>query len=127
MLGGETGSWATEPALEAIEPDGWVVVLDREPTALEELRRAVRRAGIVYLLGEASILPLPDRSADAVLAEQAVDGTAAGEFFRVLRPAGRVSLLERGEHSGPALEEAGFGEVEYAAVDGGFVVLTERR
>lgn len=82
--------------------DGWVVAVDPSVDCLEERRRLAREAGaagIAYLVGGAEVLPLPDGLADAVVTRSVliyVDDTAeaAREFFRVLRPGGRLSTFE---------------------------------
>jgi arsenite methyltransferase len=82
--------------------DGWVYAVDPEVAALEELLRAAHElevAGVVYLVGSAEALPLPDESVDAavsrsVLVYVADLPEAARELARVLRPGGRISLYE---------------------------------
>lgn len=66
---------------------------------VEGMREKFRRLhpGITLLEGSAERIPLPDHSADAVVAAQAFhwfDGPAAlAEIHRVLRPGGRLGLL----------------------------------
>lgn len=82
--------------------DGWVLSVDPEVDNLEELLRAAHElgaAGIMYLVGDAEVLPLPNASVDAavtrsVLMHVADVGEAARELARVLRPGGRLSLFE---------------------------------
>lgn len=55
--------------------------------------------GVRFHLGDAERLPLPDRSADAVVCECAFctfpdKAIAAAEFARVLRPGGRVGITD---------------------------------
>ena len=72
-------------------------ILAVEP--VEGMREKFRRLhpGIPLLDGSAERIPLPDHSADAVVAAQAFhwfDGPAAlAEIHRVLRPGGRLGLL----------------------------------
>ena len=72
-------------------------ILAVEP--VEGMREKFRRLhpGITLLCGSAENIPLPDHSADAVVAAQAFhwfDGAAAlAEIHRVLRPGGRLGLL----------------------------------
>ena len=82
--------------------DGWVIAIDPSVAALEELLRlahAANASGIMYLVGDAEVLPLPDASVDAavlgsVLFHVADPGAAVDELARVLRPGGRLSLRE---------------------------------
>jgi SAM-dependent methyltransferase len=87
--------------------------------SVDVLEQLLRRAheldasGIMYLLGEAALLPLPDASVDAVLLHAALGRVAelAGavpELARVLRPGGRLSLCEPLRAAGaPALDWSG--------------------
>jgi ubiquinone/menaquinone biosynthesis C-methylase UbiE len=118
--------------------DGWVIAVDPSVGALEELLRLahdVGSNGIMYLVGDAEILPLPDASVDAailrsVLGHVADVSVAITELARVLRPGGRLSLCEPLTDDGAAdlsaldpdrlvlqLEKAGFTAVERS--DGG--------
>jgi arsenite methyltransferase len=82
--------------------DGWVIAVDPSVGALEELLRLahdVGSNGVMYLVGDAEVLPLPDASVDAailrsVLVHVADVGAAVEELARVLRPGGRLSLRE---------------------------------
>ena len=54
---------------------------------------------VAYLVGGAEVLPLPDESVDVVPTRSVLiyvreKAEAAREFFRVLRPGGRVSIFE---------------------------------
>ena len=56
--------------------DGWVIAIDPSVAALEELLRLAHTAnanGIMYLVGDAEVLPLPDASVDAVVGAAADD------------------------------------------------------
>ena len=57
-----------------------VIVVDPSAARLEELERAARDPRAFFLIGEVTILPLPDRSVDT-----AVGGDAEHELRRVLR------------------------------------------
>jgi ubiquinone/menaquinone biosynthesis C-methylase UbiE len=82
--------------------DGWVYAVDPSVDVLEELLRGAHEAelpGVMYLIGDAEVIPLPDASVNAAVTRSVlmyVDdvGVAAGELFRVLRPGGRLSLYE---------------------------------
>jgi arsenite methyltransferase len=82
--------------------EGWVIAVDPSVRALEELLRlahAANASGIMYLVGDADVLPLPDASVDvavlgAALGRLADTSAAVRELARVLRPGGRLSLRE---------------------------------
>jgi arsenite methyltransferase len=82
--------------------DGWVFAVDPSVSALEELLRVAHEAaasGVMYLIGDAEVIPLPDAAVDAcvtrsVLMYVADLDAAVGELHRVLRSGGRVSLYE---------------------------------
>jgi SAM-dependent methyltransferase len=82
--------------------DGWVIAVDPSVGALEELLRLAHEAnanGVMYLIGDAEVLPLPDASVDAavlrsVLVHVPNVDVAVAELARVLRPDGRLSLRE---------------------------------
>jgi SAM-dependent methyltransferase len=86
-------------AVERVGPDGEVLAIDVSVDCLEELERTVRAPTLDFLLGAAEVLPLPDESVDVVVARSVLmyvreREEAAREFFRVLRPGGRVSIFE---------------------------------
>jgi arsenite methyltransferase len=82
--------------------DGWVYAVEPDVGALEELLRSAHEigaAGVMYLVGDAEVIPLPDASVDACVTRSVLMyvgdlSTVAAELFRVLRPGGRVSLYE---------------------------------
>ena len=94
--------------------DGWVIAVDPSVGALEELlalARDVGSTGIMYLVGDAEVLPLPDASVDAVILCSVlvhVDDvrSAVEELARVLRPDGRLSLREPLNRDGAYLATA---------------------
>jgi SAM-dependent methyltransferase len=111
----------TLAALERIG-DGWVIAVDSSAGALEELLHLAHEAnanGIMYLVGDAEVLPLPDASIDAavlrsVLVHVRDVDAAVGELARVLRPDGRLSLREPLNRSGTYLSTA----VDWAPLGG---------
>ena len=94
--------------------DGWVIAVDPSVAALEELLRLAHEVdanGIMYLVGDAEVLPLPDASIDAAVLRsvlvQVVDlECAVRELARVLRPDGRLSLGEPLDGGATALSTA---------------------
>ncbi len=99
-LGAGLGA-ATIAAHERIG-DGWVIAVDPSVSALEQLLRLAHEAeanGIMYLVGDIEVLPLPNASVDvvvlrSVLAHAGDLDAAVAELARVLRPGGRLSLCE---------------------------------
>ena len=87
-------------------PDAFYVGLDRAPRMLNEARRQQRRAGarawrIAWLRGDAASLPFAAASLDALtghsllyLLGEPTRSRALPEMLRVLRPGGRVVLME---------------------------------
>ncbi len=57
-----------------------VIVVDRSAARLEQLEREARDPRAFFLIGDAEVLPLPDRSVD-----EAVGEGIAPELGRVLR------------------------------------------
>ena len=89
----------TVAAAELVAPDGDVLAVDVSVDALEELRRVCDAANVFYLVGSADVLPLTDEEADVVVTRSVLiyvvdKAEAVREFFRVLRPGGRVSIFE---------------------------------
>jgi ubiquinone/menaquinone biosynthesis C-methylase UbiE len=109
---------------ERVAPEGDVLVVDRSVDALERLRETTTASNVFYLVGSMDVLPLTDASADEILATAVPSKDAAAEFFRVLRPGGRVAFAEGDEdHPGPALNLEGH-EVERLFTDAGFTAVT---
>jgi arsenite methyltransferase len=82
--------------------NGWVYAVDPSVSALEELLRVAHEtnvAGVMYLVGDAQVIPLPDGAVEAcvtrsVLMYVADIRQAAAEIARVLAPGGRLSSFE---------------------------------
>jgi SAM-dependent methyltransferase len=86
-------------AVERVGPDGEVLSIDISADALDELRANTDAANIWYLLAHGEALPLTDQSVDVLVTRSVLiymknKAEAAREFFRVLRPGGRISLFE---------------------------------
>lgn len=83
-------------AQELVGPGGYVAAIDPSPGMLEQARKAgVRETH----LGRAEQLPFPDRRFDRVVMGYALRhvedlATTFREYLRVLKPGGRVLLLE---------------------------------
>lgn len=77
-------------ALERVGADGAVIVVDCSADVLEALRARCPDSRVSYLIGDTTVLPLPDRSADVVLAVGDVDDEEVG---RVLRDPARPGAL----------------------------------
>lgn len=90
-----TGVLAAHAAL-LVGPHGSVIAID---PSLPMLREAGRRGGFHRVGGVAEALPLPDRGLDFISMGYALRHVADlrltfAEFFRVLRPGGRLLILE---------------------------------
>ena len=117
--------------------NGWVYVVRREVDELEELlseAHAVGAPGVAYLVGEATVLPLPDDAVAAAVgrvpAETGAPAVAAAELARVLAVGGRVALAEPGRSAADTIAEAlttaGFGDATLTDV-GDEVLVTGTR
>ncbi len=89
--------------LRASDPTSAVVALDLAPAMLAVARSRLVRAGLgqraIALVGNAESVPLPDASIDRVISGFTLRNVgdlprAFGEMRRVLRPGGRIVLLE---------------------------------
>jgi len=66
-------------ALARLGEDDGAIVLDPSAGALEALERVVRDPRVWYQIGDADVVPLPDRSVDEAVGER------SGDVERVLR------------------------------------------
>ncbi len=117
--------------------DAWVLAVDPSVGALEELLRAAHEMGangIMYLVGDAEVLPLPDASVDVVVMRSVLvhvrdTGAVARELARVLR-GGVVALWQEVTAHDPLMQldadalavelgDAGFADVAAAVEDPG--------
>ncbi|WP_316524491.1 methyltransferase domain-containing protein [Kitasatospora brasiliensis] len=99
-IGSGTGS-ETQVLAAAVAPEGHAVGVEPNPglRAVAERRAAEAGSPARFLEGDALALPLPDADADVVWCERVLqhvtDPTrAVAEMARVLRPGGRVALLD---------------------------------
>ncbi len=84
-----------------------VVCIDNAPAMVEVGTRLAREHGIdnlTYRLGDIERVPLPDASADLALLSQALHHarhpeTALAEAWRILRPGGRLVVLDLNQHT----------------------------
>lgn len=102
--------------------DGWVFAVDPSVDVLEELLRGAHEAelaGVMYLIGDAHVIPLPDGSVDVAVTRSVLMYVpdvhlAASELYRVLRRGGRVSLYEpinrKGTYIAPTVDWSPLGD-----------------
>jgi len=98
-----TGTGLTFKRLVAANPTGWTEGVDRTPAMLQRARQRMRdvpHACYGLRLADATALPYPDDTFDAVFSTYLIDvlpsqyqSPVLQEMRRVLRPAGRVVLV----------------------------------
>ena len=95
-------------AYEILKGTGKVIASDAFIDCIEECRKIARELGIEneieFLQTDATDIKLPDSSVDAVVVRSVLvhildKPKAINEFFRVLRPGGRISAYEANEQS----------------------------
>jgi ubiquinone/menaquinone biosynthesis C-methylase UbiE len=132
VLDAGCGSGRLVPVIcDGIGPDGHLVALDFAPGMLALARRKPHPGNVVFMLGDAQDLPLPDREFDKVIALALLPHLddkerALREFRRVLKPGGLLVIahqmgreaLDRmhGERSGPVRNDRVPGKADLAAL-----------
>jgi ubiquinone/menaquinone biosynthesis C-methylase UbiE len=101
-----------------------VLVVDRSVDALERLRKATTASNVFYLVGSMDVLPLTDGAADEIVASAVPNQEAAAEFFRVLRPAGKVAVATGDQDPTGAALNVDMHEVERLFTEAGFADVT---
>ncbi|MGH2921389.1 MAG: methyltransferase domain-containing protein [Gaiellaceae bacterium] len=89
-------------AAQMVGPEGHVTGIDMTPEMLSKARRAAAEMeldNVDFLDAEAEQLPFPDKSFDVVLSNGVIDlipdkDAVFSEFFRVLRPGGRIQVAD---------------------------------
>ncbi|MEU3986071.1 methyltransferase domain-containing protein [Streptomyces sp. NPDC026672] len=97
-VGSGTGS-QTRVLAEAVGPDGSALGLEPNPALRGVAEERARGGRALFADGDALALPLPDASVDVVWCERVLQHLtdperAVAEMVRVLRPGGRVALLD---------------------------------
>lgn len=84
---------------DSVLPDGAVVGIDTSTVMIDAARRAGSGPGLAFVVGDACALAFPDAHFDAYRAERtwqwlADPALALAEALRVLRPGGRIALID---------------------------------
>jgi demethylmenaquinone methyltransferase/2-methoxy-6-polyprenyl-1,4-benzoquinol methylase len=110
-----TGDLAIEALRSSAGAARDVVGIDFAGRMLDRARAKADSAGLAarlwFVRGDATSLPCPDASADAVTVAFGIRNvidpeTACREFFRVLRPGGKLAILEFGMPAIPGIRQA---------------------
>lgn len=108
-VGAGTGFW-TEPLARQVGPDGRVFAIDVEPVMLDEIQSLVAQRGLTNVeavQSDETSIPLDGGIADLVVLgfvlhePDDVDSFLA-EIVRLLKPSGRVLVIEWEDHPTPA-------------------------
>lgn len=89
----------------------FVVAMDQSKAMLERMRKKFSdRDRVVYLIGEAEVIPLLDNSVDYVFANMCLHHVenpdrAIREMVRVLKPGGKLIITDLDEHNFTFLKE----------------------
>jgi len=84
---------------QTVGPSGAVTGIDVSDSLLDHARTLSMAAPAIFLRADATALPMPDASVDVVVSTQVLEyvpdvAAALAEMWRVLRPGGRVALLD---------------------------------
>jgi len=113
-LAGGTGDLAAQMAVK-VGPGGQVVVVDVNEAMIRTGRDRLLDRGLIeglcYVLGDAEALAFPDNSFDCVtmafgLRNVTHKDRALAEMFRILKPGGRLLVLEFSKPVAPGLKPA---------------------
>ncbi len=131
-LGSGPGFW-TLPMADKVGPQGLVIALDVSPEMLEALAASNPPEHVRLLHGELPAIDLPDDSIDFIWAafvfhEVEPPATLAAELRRVLRPGGRLAVLDwrpdaEGESGPPRPHRISPQQVEQFLAAAGFVTV----
>ncbi len=98
-LSGQRTEYARLMALVKEEADLRETFTQFRPDDIPKMRAELARTGFYFIQGDALALPLPNQSADIIsiafgIRNVANWGAAIDEFYRVLKPGGRLIILE---------------------------------
>jgi ubiquinone/menaquinone biosynthesis C-methylase UbiE len=109
---------------ERVAPDGDVLLVDQSVDELERVRTSTPAPNVFYLVGVPDVLPVTDGSVDTIVSDFAVSEASAAEFFRVLRPAGRLSISSADQDQQGSALNLDPREIERLFNDSGFAGVT---